>query len=414
LQQRWWQSRSAEGDPCPAFHYLEIETTGLDAPRLAEAWRRLVDHHDGLRVEIEADGQQRIHPPGRAETIAIRDLGAAGPAPLAVVRQEILGAAPLAGQGSPFHLSLTRAAGSEWLHLLFDPLRLDAPSLHLLVMQWARLYLDHRPPLVPVELSFRDYVLGRQARASSPQQVRGLALWEAYLSSLPPLPAPAPGPLRLGQRKLVIPRAPWKRAKAAAWRAGLSPSALLFAAQAEVVGRSVGSPTFTLDVLLFDRLLLHPQVNHLVGNFVSMLPIAIDRPGGASFLARARTLQRRLLEMTEHWSANPVRGQGGSPFLFTSALAPFTEGGVAEAHANRESQDPFAWLGKIACELSTKPGVHLESQALEDGGDLIVQWFFRQDIFAAPVIDQMLEAFRQVTTIPISGDSDEANGGPTD
>ena len=40
--------------------YREFETDGLDVGRFREAWQRLVDRHDMLRMVVLGYGQQRV------------------------------------------------------------------------------------------------------------------------------------------------------------------------------------------------------------------------------------------------------------------------------------------------------------------------------------------------------------------
>ena len=74
----------------------------------------------------------------------------------------------------------------------------------------------------------------------------------------------------------------WALLKSRAASTGLTQSALLLAAFAEVLSLWSNSARFTLNLTLFNRLPLHPQVNDLVGDFTSLTLLEIDNRPVAS------------------------------------------------------------------------------------------------------------------------------------
>lgn len=409
--QRRWGGTTGQPGPAPCFYYVEIDGRALDGDRLAETWRKMVERHDMLRAVGAGEGLQRILTTIDPGEMPIRDLTETDPGAaeerLAAIREEIIAAGFGAEPRPPVRISVTRRPdGSARAHLLLDLLRLDEPSLHVLVMQWGRLYRDPSSAPAPLELSFRDYVLGWEASAASAEA--GKAWWRERLATLPPGPdvsvgaaaaAAAEGrqtPPRAVHRRARIPAAAWQRLKTRAGTESLSASGCLLAAFAEVLGQWSRDKRFTIDTVSFDRLPLHPQVNDILGNFVSLLPVVVDNTGPEPFGARARNQQRQLWEAAEHWYARPLDQHAGASVVFTSALAAFTAGDVAVAHAAREVETPFGWLGEITLERSVRPGVWLENQVQEDRGDLVVTWFYRADVRPDVPIDEMLAAYHRL------------------
>src|SRR5260370_41014268 len=86
----------------------------------------------------------------------------------------------------------------------------------------------------------------------------------------------------------------WTRLKKRAARVGLTPPGVLLAAFAEVLSVWSKSPQFTINLTLFNRLPLHPQVNDIVGDFTSLNMLAVDNSGQDSFAFRARRIQVQL------------------------------------------------------------------------------------------------------------------------
>jgi pyochelin synthetase len=69
----------------------------------------------------------------------------------------------------------------------------------------------------------------------------------------------------------------WRSLKERARHAELTPSGLLLAAFAEVLEFWSQSPLFTLNLTLYNRLPLHPQVNQVIGNSISVILLAVDQ-----------------------------------------------------------------------------------------------------------------------------------------
>ncbi|WP_211178792.1 hypothetical protein, partial [Brasilonema octagenarum] len=59
----------------------------------------------------------------------------------------------------------------------------------------------------------------------------------------------------------------WQQLKQRGKKAGLTPSAILLAAFTEVLTVWSKNPRFTINLTVFERLPLHPQVNQIIGDF---------------------------------------------------------------------------------------------------------------------------------------------------
>ena len=105
---------------------------------------------------------------------------------------------------------------------------------------------------------------------------------------------------RFVHRKAKLPADIWRRLKARGAQAGLTPSGLLLAAFAEVLGTWSKSPRFSINLSLFNRLPLHPQVNEIVGDFTSLIVLAVDASASDSFEQRAKRLQEQLWNDFDH------------------------------------------------------------------------------------------------------------------
>ena len=121
----------------------------------------------------------------------------------------------------------------------------------------------------------------------------------------------------------------WQRLKNRSGRAGLTPSVTLMAAFARVLAAWSREPDFTLTLTFFERMLSHPQVNQLVGDFTSILLLEVHVGAAESFEALAKRMATRLWSDLEHGAYSGVQllqemaKQGARPavpVVFTSAL----------------------------------------------------------------------------------------------
>jgi amino acid adenylation domain-containing protein/non-ribosomal peptide synthase protein (TIGR01720 family) len=415
VQEAYWAGRSGDFElGNVATHvYLEIECADLDVARLARAWRQLIARHGMLRAVVLPSGEQQVLPevpPYEIETLDLRGLDEETAAARATARRAEMSHRVLPSDRWPlFELRATRLdrldGGRTLLHVGIDSLILDAWSVRILFAELATLYAEPAAVLPALDLSFRDYVLAALGRRESAAYRRSLAYWRERLPDLPPAPElPLARPPervarpRFTRRTVRLEQDAWQRLKAQALRAGLTPSAVLLAAYAEVLGTWSRSPRFTLNLTLFNRLPLHPQVGALAGDFTSLSLLAVEDAQGGPFAARARRLQEQLWQDLDHREVSGVQvlrelarlaqGQGGRarmPVVFTSTL---------NLTALGRDGSPWSWLGRLAYSVTQTPQVWLDHQVAEQAGALVLHWDAVDDLFPPGLVDDMLGGYR--------------------
>jgi non-ribosomal peptide synthetase component F len=228
--------------------------------------------------------------------------------------------------------------------------------------------------------------------------------WMARLDSLPPAPdlplACAPASIRSPQfiRRAADISAPhWQALKTAAKQRGVTPSALALTAFAEVIGTWSRHPRFTINLTLFNRLPLHPQINDIVGDFTSLNLLQIDRSNPASFAERARANQQQLWNDLEHRhfggvqvirELNRRRGSGPAasmPVVFTSDLS------IASSEPASELERQ---LSDQRVGISHTPQIWLDVAVMERDGALAILMDSVDELFPAGVLDAMFAAYR--------------------
>ncbi|MUG92221.1 amino acid adenylation domain-containing protein [Scytonema sp. UIC 10036] len=411
IQQAYWVGRSEafELGNVATHSYFEIESHDLNLERLNLVWQKLIERHDMLRAVVLPDGQQQILslvPPYQIEVLDLRGQDdEAVNAKLSSIRQQMSHQVLPTDKWPLFEIRATRLDEQRLrLHISFDALLADAWSKRCLVKEWVQLYQNLDLSLPPLELSFRDYVLTEQRLQATELYQRSQDYWFSRLDTLPPAPelplVKHPGSLKQPQfqrRSGHLDRELWQQLQQRSTKANLTASGILLAAFAEILTVWSKNPQFTINLTLFNRLPLHPQVNDIVGDFTSLTLLAIDNSASEAFTTRARRIQQQMWQDLDHRYFSGVRvlrelvcRQGGTqralmPVVFTSTLGLST---VSEAAGvNR--------FGDVVYGISQTPQVWLDHQVTEQDGGLVFNWDAVEDLFPEGLLDDMFDAYNR-------------------
>ena len=407
IQQAYWIGRTAaiELGAVACQVYYEMEFAGLDVPRLNRAWQCLIDRHDMLRAIVRSDGQQQVL--AQVPAYRFEDLDLAGRESAVVtselerIREDMSHRVTAADQWPLFEIRATRLdAGRTRLHLRIELIIADAWSVGFLLQEWFQLYLDSATTLRPMELSFRDYVLGEIAAQDSDAYRRAEEYWLRRVPTLPPAPdlplAQRPAAIaqpRFVRRSSELDASSWQKLKARAARAGLTPSGVVCAAFAEILAAWSKSPDFSLNLTFFNRPPVHPQLKDIIGDFTSTLLLEVHGAGD-TFEVRARRLQEQLLRDVERHEYSGVRVlrqmhsqrasaiAAAAPIVFTSGLS-----------VRSVDDSPTFSLGDVIYGISQTPQVWLDHQTFDRSGRLFTSWDAVEALFPAGLLDAMFGAY---------------------
>ncbi|WP_240759189.1 condensation domain-containing protein, partial [Phytoactinopolyspora endophytica] len=306
VQRAYWIGRDPKlplGGVASHF-YLELDGAEIDLERLEEAWNRLVERHEMLRAVVAADGTQRVLPEVPRYRIPVTDGGHSPDDALRELRETTSHHVADTANGPLFAIRAVTyvddgdhgdGGGRPRLRIGvgLDSIALDGRSIMVLFTEWDALYRDLDAPLPALEMSFRDYVL---QVAPDPQRVAAAdEYWRSRLPGLPPAPqlplAVEPDTVdapRFRRSHAFIDPQRWARLTERARRHGITPTAVLLTAYAEVLAAFSGQPDLTVNLTLFDRDDVHPDVNGVIGDFSSLLLVGCRAGTGQSFLDSAR------------------------------------------------------------------------------------------------------------------------------
>ena len=391
--------------------YSEIRCDDLDLERLKQAWNGTIKRHSMLRAIVQNDGQQVVQPQVPDFVIKIRDYSALAPteleAELTAVRDDMSHRVLPADQWPLFEMEATLLPqGKTLLHIGIDVLIFDAWSYDILNWELQLRYQQQvqLPALLPeLDLDFRDYVLALKASESQSEYEQAKSYWLERIKTLPGAPQL---PLATDPKLIKQPRFErcksrlnkdrWLRFKALAGEAGVTPSVAMLTIYTDVLASWCKNPHFSLNLTLFNRQDLHPQINDIIGDFTNLVIVEVGKEKGLNFTQRARSIQKQLWqdmdhrafsgvsvlrELARHWG---LFNQPVMPVVFTSAVG----------HAMPDSEGVhFTWLGEEVYSITQTPQIWLDHQVYEDGDELVFDWDYVKGLFPEDMIEAMFERY---------------------
>jgi amino acid adenylation domain-containing protein len=411
MQQAYWIGRSSSVGlgGVNAHYYVELDGARLSPERLERAVRLLQRRHDMLRVRFRNDSSQFVSRDGSWKGVHVRDLSELAPqavtTQLAELRDLYCHLRLDVEGGELFSFALTLLPGGKSrLHINIDMLVADATSFRLLLDELAALYADANRSLPAIASSFASYLAAERC-VRAEQRERGKSYWTACLRELSGPPAL---PTIAGNEAMQRPRLLRKAAsldadafeclRANARHAGLTASAALTAAFAEVIAQWGESRRFVLNLPVFDRQPFVADVERIVGDFTNVCLVDVDFTAAQSFVEQATGLQQQIQRGIEHIAYSGVevlrdlaRERGlpmPAPIVFTSAVS------LGDLYS-RELRDT---LGEPGWSSSQTPQVWLDCQVTERDGGLFVNWDVVDGLFAPDVVDSMFSGFLKLLT----------------
>jgi epothilone synthetase B len=419
MQLAYWVGRDSAFDlgGVAILQYLEVACIDLDVSRLAAAWDAVVRRHEMLRVVIDPDGRQRILPEVPHYEILQDDLRSVEPleaeARLNSTRDR-MSHQVLPPQHWPlFELRVSRLSERHSrLHIMLDGLHVDAASFLTIDADLATLYADSSAALPALDVSYRDYLKTCAGLGSAEPYLRTAEYWHQRVQSMPAGPdlpvlrGSTKGAPRFRRRSELLPKVDWNRLQGLAIQAGASPSAVLMACYAHALAGWSSNANFTLNLTLFNRVPVHEQVELIVGNFTSVLPIEVNT-SVATLSELVAQLQHRLWMDIDHRfvgaglqvlrELGQVHGSSSGvvlPVVFTSTLG---------LGAGSTGVSGLRQLGDIVHAISQTPQIWIDCQVSEDPNGLSLVWDAAEELFPDGMLQEMFAAFCRLVRTMAAG-----------
>lgn len=415
LQQAYWLGRQAHqslgGVACQL--YQELEGAALEPERLRQAIDLLRQRHGMLRACFLPEGRQVIQPEVESFTLTVHHLqddeSAAVDDYLEALRETLSHRRLNIEAGQVFDVQLSLLPeGRTRLHLNIDLLVADVLSLGVILRDLATFYRGEGDSLPDLTLSFPAYLKAVNQRQSPSSVAADQAYWRECLSHFS---GPPQLPLRCQPEQLEAPRFTRRQMmlsheqvaalESHARHYGVTLAAALATAYGMVLARWSQHPRFILNLPLFDRQFLTPDVADMVADFSNLVLLPMDFSSSACFVDAARSVQHQLHQNMAHnaWPGVEVlrewtqQGGQGAPVVFACNLGtPFMD---------RASEQT---LGQPGWALSQTPQVWLDHQSYPMADGVLLNWDAVDALFPEGLLDDLFSAYCALLNQLIAGD----------
>ncbi|WP_208649086.1 non-ribosomal peptide synthetase [Mycobacterium innocens] len=415
MQHAYWVGRSDEQElgGVAAHLYVEFDGAGIDPGRLERAVSDLAARHPMLRTRFLPDGTQQTMPRPGGPVFGVVDLRGHSSekveSTLAELRHRKTHQRLGIEGGQVIDITLTRYGQDRTrLHLDVDMLAGDAMSYRVVVSDLAELYWETTLPAPGY--SYRRYRTERHEDRAARERDRHW--WQQRLPEMPGAPELPTVPIgnrtasyrTIRYEHWLVPEAK-QRLIAGAHARGITPAMALAAVFADIIGAWSAQSRFTLNVPLFQREPVHPDIDRVVGDFTSSIMLEVDVTENMSVAQRACAIQRSMYESGSHaaYSGLEVLRDLGryrgkpvlAPVVFTSALD------LGELFTDKAVET----FGEPVWIISQGPQVLLDAQVTELRGGLLLNWDVRESAFPHGLIGTMFANFTGAVERLAAGDA---------
>ncbi|WP_162263058.1 non-ribosomal peptide synthetase [Legionella cincinnatiensis] len=386
--------------------YTEFKYIGLDVERLQNAFNQLIQRHLALRTVFIEDQQCFLE---EVTPYAIAYFELSTEAELLAIRQQFSHKVYSPDTYPLFDVFVTKFNGIYLLHVSFDAIIIDMSSFEILFTEWITLYEhpEHRFPTL--QLNFRDYILQSERLRASLLFEHAQVYWQKRLDdyylemNLPLIARPSQVKYPHFQRiSKIIPKLIWDKLTAKAHHIGVSLTALVLEAYARTLCFWSGQKQVAVNLTLFNRLPLHPQVNDLIGDFTALELFAYQYNTLETVNSVLEKTHQQLLTDLEHNLFDGIDFQRMlrqhhsipsdtilSPIVLTSVLGGANQSSLFHLPMNSSYQG-------IHYAISQTSQVWLDNKAYETHEGFIAEWDYVEQLFAPQTIQAMHETYCQL------------------
>lgn len=415
VQTAYWVGRYSKGGLNGISTHIYRETTvkDLQLEQFEEAVNIVIARHDMLRAIILEDGRQQIQktvPHFVVKQYCFTESSSEeADAGLQQVRDEMKRQVFSSNKWPMFDVRFCQMPNDvSRIHMSFDCLIGDARSFQIILNELAMCYTGRQEELKNLEFSFRDYVI------TSKQLINGEAYQKArkyWMDKLPKIPDKPLLPLRCSpdsihkpifvRKSLKLDREQYQRLKEMAEQNHVTKTVVLLTAFSEILALYSKKSAFTLNLTLFDRNMIHPDIPNIVGDFTTGTLLEIDMTGNETPQKYAKRIRKKLMDNLEHRQFSSIDitrellNQGyiseSYPVVFTSMLDVYEE-----EHTFEESLMAADDEESLFHNISQTPQVWLDHQAMEWDGNLFINWDYVEDLFEEQVISSMFSDYQKL------------------
>ncbi len=394
IQQAYWFGEQEILDlHTAAFFHRTYRAADVDMPRLAATMRNLRNKHAILRTCFHRDGTQTTLPPSEHAEVRVVDPQTTDSRSAWLASQ-----LPTLDSGHPALCIVERCEDGHLIHFAMRLIAVDGRSLALFFAEMWNEY-QGRPTSHAATAQYSDYVASKNSMRGGKNHRAAQDYW---MQRIPTLCAAPQLPLCPDQRQVrkaqfermeaILDKTEIQRLTIVARNCGVSLTAVLCTAYADVLRKWSASASFTINLLVTDRPSGNAGFESVLGNFSATIPLEI-RENTEGFMSRAQALQLQMYKDMEHMAFSgieitramkrPISEPPFMPVVFASTLG-LIEDGQAERGCD--------WT--IADESLHTPQVWLDFQVYMRSGKMVLSWDAAQGIFQPGVVEHMFSTYQ--------------------
>ena len=422
VQHAYWVGRNSDYDlGNVATHvYYEFEEENLNSQGIEKAWNRLIERHDMLRAVIHTDGSQQILKQVPEYKIRVMNLEEETEdiilQKINEVRNELSHQVLPSDHWPLFDLRITRLPGNMVrLHVSVDLLIADGLSCQILLKELANLYHKQESELIPVKLTFRDYVKYYEEMKETNVYNEALDYWKQRVPELPGAPLlklkNEPESIKTPhfiRKSASLTKENWSQLKAIAKQHDVTPSMVLLTTYVNVLRVWSKYAHFCINVTLFNRPPVNDEINSIIGDFTSLNLLEVNLRSEMSFYEQVKEIQNRMWKDLDHQSVSGIqvmremaKEQGTSkgvsmPVVFTSELLTADDNMFEVNYDEKNSTEwnvQVSGIGKQVYGISQTPQVWLDHQVGERAGTLTFNWDVMEELFDSKMLNEMFDCY---------------------
>ena len=383
--------------------YVEIETE-LDIDKLNKAFNKVIRKHDMLRAIINEKGKQKILS-NVPEYVIECEVNTDVNSRVLELRDKMSHRIFDTAAWPLFEIKALELEDNKKLLLLdFDMLIADAASLQIILNDWIDFYNDDTLEVKKFDYTFKNYISDYKALKKSDLYKRDKKYWLDKLEEFPSAPvlpmlkqADELEDVHFNRVEFELSNKEWKSIKEVAKENSLTASSLICAIYCEVLAQYSNKNRFALNLATFNRYPFNKDVEHLVGDFTSVVLLDVDLKQGDSLISHGMTIQKTLMEALDHRHYEGVeflREYANARKLGTSASMPI----VFTSMIYGEENDCYNLLGERKYGISQTSQVYIDCQVTNAAGGLSVLWDYVEDLFDEDIINEMFNTMKFMLT----------------
>lgn len=378
-------------------NYMELNYDKLDPAKVEEIFIKLITRHDMLRAVMHADGYQQILRNVPEFHVKVLDENATD-AQIEAYRYEMSHKVYELGKSPMFSVGITQKEKESILHFSIEFLIADWTSVWMILCEFEKLYFEPETDLGEIDVTFRDYLLTEKRLLQGEKADEDRAYWMAKIEDFPeapklPIKKESEAEPEFERKSISLDINQWNRLKKKANAEGVTPTALVMSAYAEVLRRWSNQKDFAINMTVLNRKPLHEDILKIVGDFTTLALIEMRSKGkNQSFLDRVKATNKSIFNSLDHSNFSGVEmirelgrrnGREASmmPYVFTSAIGLLGNG----------LKGRFEGMG-----ISQTPQVFIDCQAMDSADGLRVNWDIRKGVFEGSVAEDMFTAFEKL------------------